>query len=361
MSNKTHDLLQSSNLTRLPVEIKLKLLKYLPTRDLRSIIRVNRTWRQVGDDPVLWRDVPVKISSRASGFISDILTSSRLSLLRDVKLEQCVTAKTAESVIRLIIKHGNIQSLDVSGSKLSLVECQTMGELTLVLTKLVAQSCRLTKKQLDRVFQVIDQDQSCKMKILMIGNNDLRGIKSDNLGNAVSKLSSFHCDNCSLSDAHLTNILTSLGRENENSKLEELNLLQNSLITINHSLIASGLAKLKSANLWGTDAICFSLFNAIIDGRSRIEKLNLGNSDFSYYPPSLVASSVCRVKEANLSHATMNGLHLNMILTTVVTNKDCRLESLTMLNLNRSLESSVPEILMQQVKEKIPKFELSFV
>ena len=41
MSSKSRslDLMKSCNLNNLPVEIKLKLLRYLPVRDLRSIVR----------------------------------------------------------------------------------------------------------------------------------------------------------------------------------------------------------------------------------------------------------------------------------------------------------------------------------
>ena len=308
---------------------------------------------------MLWRDVRVKITSRSSTLLADIINSNKLKLLRDLKLEQCVSAKNAESVLRLIIKHGQIENFDISGNKLSLVDTRTLAKLTQRLKKLKVESCRLTYLQVETILRVMDEDGGSRLKILQIGNNDLSGIKFGHFGRAVCKLSSFHCDNSLLSSSHLTDLLNVIRDQGEHCQLEELNLMQNSLLAIHHSLIAAALTNIKSLNLWGTNAICLSLLTEIGAGRSRIEKLNLGNSDFSYYPPTPVANAVILLKEVDLSHVRMSPIALNMLLTRISTSEDSRLEVLTMLNIRRS--SASVEQLVQQVKDKIPKFEFSFV
>ena len=308
---------------------------------------------------MLWRDVRVKISSRSSQFLAEIINTSRLKLVRELRLEQCVSAKNADSVLRLIINHGQIESLDISGNKLSLVDTRTLAKLTQKLRKLRAESCRLTHQQVETILRVVDEGDEARLRTLLIGNNNLSGIKSDNLGLTACKLSSFHCDNSRLSPRHLTNLLTAIKDQGELSQLQELNLMQNSLLEIHHTLIAAALTNIKSINLWGTNAICLSLLSEIAAGRSRIEKLNLGSSDFSYYPPGLVANAVIRLKEVDLSHVRMSSLALNMILTTISTSEDCQLESLTMLNVTRS--SASVEQLVQQVQDKIARFEFSFM
>ena len=313
----------------------------------------------MGDDPVLWRDVRVKIPGRSSLFLADIINSNKLKLLRDLRLEQCVSAKKAESVLRLVIEHGHIESFDISGNKLSLVDTRTLAKLTRRLKKLRVENCRLTQPQVDTILRTIGEDEAPRLEILLIGNNDLSGLKYDQLGRAACKLSSLHCDNSRLSRALLTNLLTAIRDQAGLSHLQDLNLMQNSLLGIHHSLIAAALTNIKSLNLWGTNAICLSLLTEIGAGRSRIEKLNLGSSDFSYYPPPLVANAVILLREVNLSHVRMCPLALNMLLTTISTSQDCRLESLTMLNIAWSSESV--QQLVQKVKDKIPKFEFSFV
>ena len=301
----------------------------------------------------------VKITSRSSSFLTEIINSNKLKLLKDLRLEQCVSAKNAESVLRLIIKHGQVECFDISGNKLSLVDSRTLEKLTKRLKKLKVENCRLTYSQVETILRVIDGDEGSRMKILLIGNNDLSGIKFDNLGRAVVKLSTFHCDNSLLSSSHLTNLLTAIRDQGEVCQLEDLNLMQNSLLEIHHSLIAGALTNIKSLNLWGTNAICLSLLDEIGAGRSRIEKLNLGNSDFSFYPPPNVANAIILLKEVDLSHVRMSPMALNMILTRISTSEECRIEVLTMLNIGRT--SASVEQLVQQVRDKIPKFEFSFV
>ena len=96
------------------------------------------------------------------------------------------------------------------------------------------------------------------------------------------------------------------------------------------------------------------------EGNSKLEELNLGNSDLSYYPPALVTSSVLSLKAANLSHVTMSSILLNMLLSSVVCSNQCNLQSLVMLNI-LSTEQSAPQDLLDKVRERIPTFEISFV
>ena len=212
---------------------------------------------------------------------------------------------------------------------------------------------------METILRAVDGDEAPRLEILRIGNNDLSGLKFAQLGRTACKLSSLHCDNSRLTRGLLTNLLTAIRDQAGLSHLQDLNLMQNSLLGIHHTLIAAALTNIKSLNLWGTNAICLSLLTEIGAGRSRIEKLNLGSSDFSYYPPPLVANAVILLKEVDLSHVRMCPLALNMLLTTISTSEDCKLEALTMLNIARSLQSSAQ--LVKEVQDKIPKFEFSIV
>ena len=45
------------NIVDLPEEIRQKILRYLSFADLKSVCGVCRQWREMGENPFLWRDL----------------------------------------------------------------------------------------------------------------------------------------------------------------------------------------------------------------------------------------------------------------------------------------------------------------
>ena len=72
-NSKLLDMKPNKDLDSLPVEIKCQILQFLPVRDVKSVIKLNRGWRQLCQEPGLWRNLHLNITSRSGLFIKDIL------------------------------------------------------------------------------------------------------------------------------------------------------------------------------------------------------------------------------------------------------------------------------------------------
>ena len=89
-------------LSRCPPEIMEQILQYLPPRDLKSAVLVNKTLCGVGGKPKFWGDVKVSLQSLESG-VSFMESSREISCLEASNLS------SDESVELLAAMHyGNI-------------------------------------------------------------------------------------------------------------------------------------------------------------------------------------------------------------------------------------------------------------
>lgn len=334
----------SSKLVSLPAEIKFNILGHLGVNDLKSVSRVCRVLRDVVDDPQLWKQIELRIASRFIPFIKEILNLKRLQLIGEIHFGNTIFAKKAEETLNLILNLSKLTVLDVSGSKLSDVKKQTLRLIIKKLRKLNVQNCRLTSEQLDEIFHTLS-DQNSLIEELYIGSNNLSKVSSEHLRKAVSKLKVLHCDNCfmngQISNQKISEMLKEID-QCSTCRLEDLNLNMNSMLQINFALISS-LARLKSVSLYGCDTILASLLETLIqDANVILKDLNIGNSDLTLYPPSMVSKSLIRLESVNLSDCEFTPMHVTMLLTSIATKESVCLKKLVMTGIDYSTYVDIP-------------------
>ena len=76
--------MKNCDISLLPAELRMKILAYLSLYQLKMVVRVNRRWREMGEDPFLWKNLSLVISSRTQPVIRQILKMKSLSRLMSV-------------------------------------------------------------------------------------------------------------------------------------------------------------------------------------------------------------------------------------------------------------------------------------
>ena len=346
------------DISLLPAELRLKILAYLSHYQLKMVVRVNRRWREMGEDPYLWKNISLAISSRTQPVIGQILKMKRLDRLRIVELSSPIPAGQAQDVLCLLKDHESVKDLNIAGSKLSKVQADILGNMVRGLEVLVVTNCRLTLIQIKNILNVISNDSTCKMKELYIGSNDLHQLPPLLLSNCVTKLSTLHCDNTYLMDNQVEALFLAISQED--STLKELNILSVDLSSLSPTLISSSLANLVSVNLWGsmltTDQV-EAVFN-IPAKNNKLTHLNLSNNDLSLIPPTILSSSICRLTKAEVCHSNLTPMQVTMLLTNVAT-KDCQLAKLDLTG-NPTAMQQLPQQLLQTARNKLDSLELGY-
>ena len=227
---------------------------------------------------------------------------------------------------RLIIKHGGITSLNISGSKLSDVAKDTLRSLLGKMKMLWVQNCRFTESQVNIIFQMISDGES-DLEMLYIGNNRLTGARANLLRGAVSRLSVLHCDNTNLCPSQITEMLRGI-KEAEDLRLKEINLNMNTMTPIDNLLLSESLSRIMSVKLYGCEPILVGLLNSIYEGQSKIEQLDIGDNDLTVYPPAFIAGAITKCASVSLYACEMDKSQISLLINEIKTKDNLRLKHL---------------------------------
>ena len=136
--------------------------------------------------------------------------------------------------------------------------------------------------------------------------------------------------------------------------LKDLNIMLNPMIHIRHQLVADSLSKLVSVNLWGCDAITISLLDIIISSNSvKLQHLNLGNHDLTFFAAPLVADSLVKLVSVTLSECEMTRMQVTMLFTNIATKQNLKLRRLEILGVDPPQDE-----LVKKAEEKLDKLEI---
>jgi len=351
--------MSNCDISLLPVELRLKILTLLSIYQLKVVVRVNRRWKEMGEDPILWRNLHLVISSKTQPVLRQILMMTRLQRLRNIHFNNPVPANQAGDVISVVIGHKSIKNLDLSFSKLSKVQPDKLGVLVRGLEELRMNNCRLSFPQLKTILKVISNEASCKMQKLYIGTNDLHQLPPDLIAQSIPKLSVFHCDNTYFLDIQAEVMFRAISHES--SRMKELNILDVDLSSLSPTLITSTLSNLESANLWGTMLTQEQLEDILnmLTTVTKLKYLNLSNNDLSLIPPSIIAASISKLIKADLCHTKLIPIQITMLLTTIATNQDSRLTSIDLTG-NPQAVKQISSQLLQETRNKLEHLELGY-
>ena len=199
---------------------------------------------------------------------------------------------------RLLVKHGGIISLNVSGSRLSNVTQNTLMTVLRKMKLLRVENCRFTKAQVNTIFQQISEGES-ELESLYIGNNRLTGARPELLRGAVPRLRSLQCDDTMLGYSQIIEMLQGI-LDAEDLRLEEINLMRNNLTSISPVLLSESLNRLKIVNLWGCDAMLQNLMirmeNNMVNGETNIQSLDISKNDLFTYCPRWFDNAIWCIK-----------------------------------------------------------------
>ena len=109
------------NLSSLPNELLLRILKFLPFSNLNIIILLIKRFNDLGSDPILWKRFPIQAMDIAQVLGLDILLNV-IRLPRFRKLATLEILNWPEHKLEMLIKtlklYESYQTLDTSGKRI---------------------------------------------------------------------------------------------------------------------------------------------------------------------------------------------------------------------------------------------------
>jgi len=246
------DIWSIRHINTLPRELLLSVFRFLKPSDLKQVVLVCKHWRDIGEDPVLWKHFKLVVANKRIDIVDEILNSKRFLCLQQLEingfgygdanreidssivstimkshvkklgLKNCNLSQLTEDNVKMMI--GGLKALTLWNSQVTpsqtvdLFRCLSRSrelcdldigysymDLSLVSPEMFSKALvkrrnvnlgftRLTRDQIIRLFDVISRKTT--IKTLDVGYRDLSFIDQDTLKLALKKLANVNiCPN----------------------------------------------------------------------------------------------------------------------------------------------------------------------
>ena len=346
----------------LPREIMVNIFQYLNYTELKQVVLVCQHWRELGEDPFLWRKFcldPVKVFQETakvfeedftyegqfqcnSGEFSKLLNIPRLAMLEHLEINPKSVRKLKEEIFVSIL-NSNLSSLYV-GYKTQLLNILP-GTIANVINSLknVTLKAKLTNNQLEQFFDV---SKTTNLETLELYHNNLSKVKSPHLSELFSNLKQLTLSFVEVTTSQAEEIFTKISQL---SRLESLHMNNVNLSKVDPDVLAKSLGNLKK----------LSLQNALLH-RKQVKQLlvrlgegnwltllDLSGNDLSFASSNMLASVVIRVEKAGLRDTNLNIEQIQELFERV--HENCPLKHLAVSD-NKDLDRVYNEL-----KQKVGK------
>ena len=393
---------------KLPKEILLQILQYLPYADLKRSLLVCQRILDAGLEPCLWRGFCLIVSSRNIGNLSEILELDRFENLKSVKFLGCnIKNKQLKLIKASNVKHIQIgaghdlekdcEISDVSPGVLasfigkmevfkyhnSLLTEMNLKQINSVakelenthnlkhleifynnsLTSLPAEtlaSAMSTLTELSLVFQKLNPDKynalfsqinhSSNLKVLNLQGNNLSKVNPGIFGSAVIKLEKVNLSDCKINKDMLIRLFSDMQKD---SKLKDLDVSYNpALKHIDDHIYGDAINLLNRVNLKFTNSTLFQLMNLfeLMEVHTNLHEMNLvGNISLSKIPQPLFARTVTKLTKITIYATKLTSDQIQTLLYLIV-NQPVNLSDL---DLGGNNLSSIPSPLLAESVNKL--------
>jgi len=243
------------HINSLPQEILFSIFQFVSFADLRRIVLVCRHWREVGEDPVLWKRFKLVVDKPKMKMLSNILTTKRFGCLEYLEVNgyghsggpAVIDAGDAEVILNTQVSRLTLKHCDVSN-----VTSEDLDKLINSLGSLVLWQTALNKVQIGSIFNSVIRSE--RLKELDIGYSyiDLASIDPEVLAAALNKVKKVNLGHTKLSPSQLKTLFKYISSE---TMIKNLDIGYRDLGVVQTEILQLALKNLEKANICATKLI----------------------------------------------------------------------------------------------------------
>jgi len=269
------------------VEIMVRIFHMLPSHDLKRVMLVCRTWKDMGENPTLWTWLKVKVNSRED-FLK--LKIARLQLIQSVnvgkfgKFENLFKEEDWVEFFKVLLplqKLKRIDGLEFQRVLFSFVDPELLVNVLQRCEKLVLGfQLSLKQKHSELLFHAIAGNKS-NLRNLYLSGKSIVGLEPQLLTSAICKVREVSLDDMRIQE-HMVALFRAITGEEEN-QLMKLSMFDCNISDIEPNLVGEALNRLEEVSTGDTyvtrEQIRAILVRAVGD-QSKLKKIDF---DMNYY------------------------------------------------------------------------------
>jgi len=310
----------------LPLELLHKVFSHLTMDDIKAAVQVCRRWREACESSKLWASASVHIHSRNILPVSHLLEYGRLSRVRSVRVE-----RVTDGLIEVMLGHQGLEEVNFCGSNMSNILPSLLANLVERLEKVNLRKTRLTRRQLEVIFNRLGENRT-KLKGLNLEGNDLSSIQPAQLARAVRGLEEVWMSRTrTTAEQQLILAVHSLGEDASlnlnmewgSAEGQAAFLWAFNLVHENPRNLSAVSDILSSSSSWNVKRLVLNnapsstMTKELLDlliMHADIKFLDLSFSSLIHVNPELLATLVTQTVEVNLRNTDLSKKQLNVLL-----------------------------------------------
>lgn len=311
-------------LNAIPREIWMEILSYLSFKELKEFILVSRFCKEIGEDPILWKSICLKISYSNKRNIIEAVKLPRLSLVTKVSI---VSKNALNSEVISSLENLKLERVTLNSSSYSY-----------------------------NLYSDSDSDCSSDSESDSYIDNDYEFYISPNDMNFFSRISFVDIEGCNLSKHLIEEFFSCL--TTKESRVEYLSIGRVKLSGIEPETFAKALAKIKHVVIITREPRykikkiqTYHLFEALNSSDSKLEKLEImTNADLSHIESEKLVNAVTRMKMARIENCNLQACQVSALCIALAEDAG----DLEDLGLSYNIEvSEVPPLVLGKAFRKI--------
>ena len=244
------DIWSLRHINSLPREILLLIFRYLNAKELKTAILVCKTWRDVGEDPVIWKHYKLVVTGIEidTGYLETILAFSRFTSLQHLEVngygqnaKMPVNNEIYNSIFnsqlsKLTLKHCDLTELD-------------FDSFSSVLSKLRVLSLwqvQMSAEQVSLMFNVLARGSKLVELDIAYSYLDLQLLQTPTFVKALNKIRTVNLGHTKVTSQQLKSLMEKMSRK---TLIRSLDVGYRDLSLISHDVIKAATRKLQGTNI----------------------------------------------------------------------------------------------------------------
>ena len=299
--------------SRCPPEVLEHILHFLPPKDLKSAVLVNKKWLEVGGRPNLWHWAKLSLQSGQGNFAVAFALLKGTRGIRSLKALQLSSHETM-MLVAAVAENESLEEVHLEGCSLNQVEPGLLSIAVSHLAKVNLQNLIFTEEQLASFFSCTTTN--CNLSSLIVEEVNLSRVAPDLLL-SVAKLAELTLSSTLLTTEQTRLLWTAIGEEGNFSsfKFEGVNLA-----SIDTEALAKVATKASKISLCNT-SLTADQVNALaiaLATNSQIQEVDLSDNFLTDINPEMLARAVARTRKLSLVNTGLTTDQVNQLLESLL-------------------------------------------
>ena len=287
------------------------VFQLLPHKDLKNCVLVCRLWRDVGEVPRFWTWVKILVTRENMSAMAERLSSKRMRDVKNLRVKEW--ENVSEEVLHAAVSHRGLKKAQLAFVNLISVDPDILGNLVTRLEEVDMTGARMTTDQIQESFTRIGDERSF-LKCFHISCNNLSIVNSSKLASALKMLKDVRIHDTQLNMEQLNVIMTTICAKE--TALKRLDISGNDLSGVDSKLLANAVNTVEEVKIMQTHLTVHqveAIMTSICNGHSLLKKLDISYNDLSSVNPGLMAHALSCLKEARIALAMLNWAQMEAI------------------------------------------------